>query len=333
MDALRRLVARLDRFTTGLLLSVVCGVFIPCGGGAEVWFKQATNVAIRLLFFLYGVKLSRRSVVEGLLHWRLQGMVAFSTFVFFPLMALALRPVLSPLVTPELYTGLLFVSVLPSTVQSSIAFTSIAGGNVPAAVCAASVSSLLGVFLTPLLVGLVLVSGGEGPSMGADTFLQICYLILVPFLAGQAVQRWIGKWVTGHKTLISWTDQATIWLVVYTSFSEAVLQGLWMKLPFWALAGVVAACVVFLAVVLFFTFFSSRKLGFSREDCITIVFCGSKKSLATGVPMMGVIFAGSPHFDLGTLVIPLMLFHQIQLMTCAALARRWRKAGADDGGF
>ncbi len=326
MGRLRTLLSRLDRFTTGLLVSVFLGIALPCGGEAEAFFKTATNVAIMLLFFLYGVKLSRASVIEGLLHWRLQGMVVFFTFLFFPAMALLLRPALEGFVTPALYAGMLFVSVLPSTVQSSIAFTSIAGGNVPAAVCAASVSSLLGVFLTPLLAGVVLSTGGQSLHLDAGMLVQIGTLILLPFLAGQVARRWLFKQVAAHKTLISWTDQTTIWLVVYTSFSEAVLQGLWQKLPLWSLAGVVLVCAVFLALVLGFSWWSSRKLGFSRSDCIAITFCGSKKSLATGVPMMGVIFAGSS-FDLGALVIPLMFFHQIQLMTCAVLARRWRREG------
>lgn len=332
MGKLRTVLARLDRFTTGLVMSVLLGIFLPCGGEAEAFFKMATNVAIMLLFFLYGVKLSRESVIEGLLHWRLQSMVVLFTFVFFPAMALLLRPAMEGLVTPALYAGFLFVSVLPSTVQSSIAFTSIAGGNVPAAVCAASVSSLGGVLLTPLLAGIVLSTGGQGLHLDAGTLVQICNLILFPFVAGQIARRWLWKWISAHKTLISWTDQTTIWLVVYTSFSEAVLQGLWQKLPLWSLGGVVLISSVFLAIVLAASWWLSHKLGFSRADCIAITFCGSKKSLATGVPMMGVIFAGSS-FDLGALVIPLMFFHQIQLMTCAVLARRWRRDGADAGGY
>ncbi len=331
MGMLKRLTARLDRFTVGLLAGVMLGIFLPCAGQAEQWFRQMTTIAIMLLFFLYGVKLSRSSVAEGLLNWRLQGLTAFFTFVFFPAMAVLLRPALEPLVTPGLYAGLIFVSVLPSTVQSSIAFTSIAGGNVPAAVCSASVSSLLGVFVTPLLTGLLLGASGGGPEMGADTLLQICRLILFPFLAGQLARPWLKGWIARRKTLVSWTDQSTIWLVVYTSFSEAVLQGLWSRLPLPALGGVVLVCAVFLSIVLGATYFAGHKLGFPRGDCIAIVFCGSKKSLATGVPMMGVIFAGSS-VDTGAMVIPLILFHQIQLMTCAALARRWRSGAASAAG-
>jgi sodium/bile acid cotransporter 7 len=68
----------------------------------------------------------------------------------------------------------------------------------------------------------------------------------------------------------------------------------------------------------------SRRLGFSREDEITIVFCGSKKSLSSGIPMAKVFFAPGA---LGMVILPLMLFHQIQLMVCAVLAAQWARRG------
>ena len=277
--------AKLDRFTIGLIVSVGAGILVPCSGVWDTVFSRLSDAAIVLLFFLYGAKLSRRSVWEGLMHWRLQGLVA------------------------------------ASTLQSSIAFTSMAGGNVAAAICSASVSSLLGVFLTPLLVGLVWSRGGEG-GVDFSTFLNICYIILVPFVAGQFAQRWIGKWVVTHRNLTSWTDHSTIWLVIYTAFSHAMINGVWKNLPWLSLVEVLAFCGLLLAAALWLTAFLSRRLRFSREDRIAIIFCGSKKSLATGIPMMNVIFAGAP---IGLLVIPIMVFHQLQLMVCSFLARKWTK--------
>ncbi len=215
--------------------------------------------------------------------------------------------------------GFLYLCMLPSTVQSSIAFTSIARGNVAAAICAASVSSLLGVFLTPLFTGLF-VTGAEGHALDWGVFGNICLLILAPFAAGQALQRAIGGWVRSHRALTSWTDQATVWLVVYTAFSSSVTEGVWNTIPLSSLAWVLAVCAVLLALALLGTFCAARLLKFSRKDEIAIVFCGSKKSLATGVPMMKVIFAGG---SLGLLVIPLMVFHQMQLLVCAMLAKKW----------
>ena len=310
-----------DRFTIGILLSVLLGVLLPCTGVAEPVFDFITNAAIILLFYLYGVKLSRQSVVEGFLNWRLQGMVLFYTFVFFPVVIPLLAPVFSPLVGSALYMGLVYVACLPSTVQSSIAFTSVAGGNVPAAVCSASVSSLLGVFVTPFLVSLLFATGAGGVEVGVDTVLKICYQILLPFVLGQLTQRWLRPLVHRYKGLIKFNDQLTIWLVVYTSFSNATRNGYWGQLAWEQMAWLIFTCFVLLCCIHACTYFSSKWLGFSRADRITIVFCGSKKSLAVGAPMMLAIFG---HLD-NNLLLPLMMFHQVQLMTCAHLAKMWKR--------
>jgi sodium/bile acid cotransporter 7 len=316
---LRRLLP--DRFTCALLLTVLLASVLPCRGSAVRAFDLLTDAAIMLLFFLHGAKLSRQAVMAGLTHWRLHLCVLASTFILFPLLGLLLKPLLLPLVTPALYVGVLFLCTLPSTVQSSIAFTSMARGNVPAAVCAASASSLLGIFITPLLVGLMINTQGHG-GMSWDALGAIMLQLLLPFVAGQVAQRWIGGWVQRHRPLVGLVDQGSILLVVYTAFSAAVLQGLWKQLPLPVLGGLLIVDAVLLAVALLSTRWAARALGFGRDDEITIVFCGSKKSLASGVPMAKVLFAGHP---LGMIVLPVMLFHQIQLMTCAVLARRYAR--------
>ena len=310
-----------DRFTCALLCTVLLASVLPCRGAAAQVFGVLTDVAIALLFFLHGAKLSRTAVVAGLTNWRLHLTVLASTFVLFPLLGFLLRPVLSPLVTPDLYMGVLFLCMLPSTVQSSIAFTSIARGNVSAAVCSASASSLLGIFITPLLVGALLESHGHG-GMSWDAVGGIVLQLLVPFVAGQVSQRWIGGWVQKHKPLVGVVDQGSILLVVYTAFSAAVLEGLWKQTPLPVLVGLLIVNAVLLTLALLLTTYGSRALCFGKDDEITIVFCGSKKSLASGVPMAKVLFAGHP---LGMIVLPIMLFHQIQLMTCAVLARRYAR--------
>lgn len=329
MGLLRKILNYFDIFTTGILISLGLGIVIPCHGSGAAFFDWLTNAAIVLLFFLYGVKLSRKSVVEGLMNWRLQSMVFAFTFVFFPVVIPLLRPLLEPMVGAALFMGLVYVACLPSTVQSSIAFTSVAGGNVPAAVCSASVSSLLGVFLTPFLVSLLFATDGTGAQVGLDTVLKICYQILLPFIAGQLSQPLLRKWVLGHKTLIGWNDKTTIWLVVYTAFSNATSGGYWDKLQATQLGGLVIACIIILCITFAATWYSSRLLGFNREDCITIVFCGSKKSLAVGAPMMLAIFGTLDN----NLLLPLMVFHQVQLMLCAHLARLWRVNSNDTGGY
>ena len=308
-----------DRFTCALIVTVALATVLPCRGSAASVFEVLTDAAIALLFFLHGAKLSREAVVAGATHWRLHLTVLTSTFALFPLLGLLLRPLLAPLVTPELYLGVLFLCALPSTVQSSIAFTSIARGNVAGAICSASASSLLGIVITPLLVGLMLESHGQG-GMSWDAIGSIVLQLFVPFVAGQVAQRWIGGWVAKHRGLVSYVDQGSILLVVYTAFSAAVLQGLWKQVPLPVLGGLLLVNAVLLAIALLVTRYGARALGFERADEITIVFCGSKKSLASGVPMAKVLFAGHP---LGAIVLPIMLFHQIQLMTCAVLARRY----------
>ncbi len=308
-----------DNFTLCLIATVLTASLLPCRGPVATGFGWLTNFAIGLLFFLHGAKLSREAVVAGATHWRLHLLVLLSTFALFPLLGLALKPLLSPLVTPALYTGVLFLCTLPSTVQSSIAFTSMAKGNVPAAVCSASASSLIGIFLTPLLAGLVVSSHATGAfSLGA--IWSIVLLLLVPFIAGQVLRPLIGKWVDRHRSILRYVDQGSILLVVYTAFSEAVIQGLWHSITWLALGGLVVTCAVLLAIALVLTSVVARRCGFSRADQITIVFCGSKKSLASGIAMAKVMFVGHA---VGAIVLPLMLFHQIQLMTCAVLAQRW----------
>jgi sodium/bile acid cotransporter 7 len=316
-----------DGFTSALVLTVVIASLVPCRGVGAVVFDWITNLAIALLFFLHGAKLPRQAVVEGARHWRLHAVVLASTFVVIPLLGLSLKPLLAPMVTPELYLGVLFLCTLPSTVQSSIAFTSIARGNVPAAIVSASASSLIGILVTPLLVGLAISTSGHG-GLSIDAVGAIVLQLLLPFVAGQVAQRWIGDWVQKYKAWLGFVDRGSILLVVYTAFSAAVLQGLWKQMPVPVLGGLLVVDAVILALALLITRYGARALGFSREDEITIVFCGSKKSLASGVPMAKVIFAGHP---LGSIVLPVMLFHQIQLMVCAVLARRYaaRETGSE----
>jgi sodium/bile acid cotransporter 7 len=323
LDSLRRLAP--DRFTLYLLGTVLLASLLPCRGGVAVALGHITTVAIGLLFFLHGAKLSREALVSGLTHWRLHLLVLASTFVMFPLLGLLLKPLATPLVGPQLYLGVLFLCTLPSTVQSSIAFTSMARGNVAAAVCSASASNFFGIFLTPLLVSTIVVHGsdaGAGGGSSLDAILTIVEQLLLPFLAGQFLRPWIGAWVDKHKPMLKIVDQGSILLVVYTAFSESVNEGLWHQLSPQALGGLLVLNCVLLAIALGVATFVSRRMGFSREDEITIVFCGSKKSLASGVPMAKVLFAPGA---LGMIILPVMLFHQIQLMVCAVLAQRWSR--------
>lgn len=320
-SALMRRLA-IEPYTLALLGMVVLASFLPASGEVADILGNVTTFAIGLLFFLHGAKLSREAIVAGLLHWRLHLLVLASTFVMFPLMGLAIKPLALCLLTPDLYLGILFLCVLPSTVQSSIAFTAMARGNVAAAVCSASASNFLGIFLTPLLVGALIVHGAGDAGFGWSQVLSIVEQLLLPFLAGQLLRPWIGAFIDRYKPVLRYVDQGSILLVVYTAFSESVTEGLWQHVSGATLAALLGICALMLAVALGLATWTSRRLGFSKEDEITIVFCGSKKSLATGVPMAKVLFAPSA---LGMIILPVMLFHQIQLMVCAVLAQRWAR--------
>ncbi|WP_328937181.1 bile acid:sodium symporter [Streptomyces tauricus] len=306
----------IDPYILLLLGTVGLAALLPARGtGAEV-ASGASTAAIAFLFFLYGARLSTREAMDGVRHWRLHITVLACTFVLFPLLGLAARGLEPVLLDHSLHTGLLFLTLVPSTVQSSIAFTSMARGNVPAAICAGSFSSLVGIVLTPLLAAALL--GGTGGGFSADSLLRIVLQLLVPFLAGQLLRRWIGGFVARHKKVLGYVDRGSILLVVYTAFSEGMVQGIWHQVSPLRLGGLLAVEAVLLAVMLAVTWYGSKALGFKREDRIAIQFAGSKKSLASGLPMASVLFGA--HASLA--VLPLMLFHQMQLMVCAVIAKR-----------
>ena len=306
----------IDPYILLLLGTVGIAALFPARGTAADVASGASTAAIAFLFFLYGARLSTREALDGLKHWRLHVTVLACTFVIFPLLGLAARGLVPVFLTHPLYQGLLFLTLVPSTIQSSIAFTSIARGNVPAAICAGSFSSLVGIVITPLLAAAVLGSSAGGFS--ADSLVQIVLQLLVPFLAGQLLRRWIGGFVARHKKVLGLVDRGSILLVVYTAFSEGMVQGIWHQVSPVRLGGLLVVEAVLLAVMLALTWYGGRALRFDREDRIAIQFAGSKKSLASGLPMASVLFGA--HASLA--VLPLMLFHQMQLMVCAVIAKR-----------
>jgi solute carrier family 10 (sodium/bile acid cotransporter), member 7 len=314
-----------NNFTSAMLVTVGLASFFPAQGAGAVFFEALTTAAIALLFFLHGAKLSREAILAGVGHWRLHLLVLCSTFVVFPLLGLVLRPLLSHLITPELYLGIMYLCVLPATVQSAIAFTAMARGNVSAAICSASASTLLGVFITPLLVQLIVVQGA-GAGSAVDSIGRILLQLMVPFVAGHLLRPWVGEWIRARASTLKFVDQGSILLVVFTAFSAAVMENLWGQIGLLDMAGLVVTCLVVLALALTSTTWLARRLGFNKADEITIVFCGSKKSLASGIPMAKVLFASHA---VGAIVLPLMVFHQIQLMVCAVLAQRYANRPED----
>src|SRR5580704_16341248 len=317
MIRLRSLWSRIDRFLAAMLLTVGLASLLPARGDMAVAVGWLTPAAIALLFFMHGSQLLPAAALLGARQWRLHTAVFLSTFVLFPLLGTAAHRLVPGLLAPPLWAGLILLTALPSTVQASIAFTSVAGGNVPAALVSASTSSLLGVFLTPLIAGFLL--SGHGADLSVRSVIGIVVQLLLPFVVGLLARPWIGAVIARKPVVLKSVDYGSILLIVYAAFSQGVVNGLWHQVDAAQLIRLTLLDAALLAAVITILTFASRRLGFSRADEITIVFCGSIKSLANGVPIATVLFAG----HVGLVILPVMVFQQIQLMVCASLARRY----------
>jgi len=313
-----------DPFLLWLMVSVAAASLLPARGAVLAGFDFAANTAIVLLFFLHGAKLSREAILAGIGNWRLHLMTLAFTYLLFPVLGLMSARAIGLLVDPSLAVGLLFLALLPSTVQSSIAFTAMAGGNVAAAVCSASLSNLVGIVLTPLMVAAFIHASGAGGVGELGSVQKIAVQLLLPFAAGHLLRPVIGKWIDSHKQLLQPVDRSSVLLVVYVAFSAAVVSGVWQRVGPFDLVLLLVASAVILSIVIVANGIAARAAGLAREDSIVLLFCGSKKSLVSGVPMAGALFAPA---QVGMVILPLMIFHQLQLVVCAWLAGRYRREG------
>ncbi|WP_298444919.1 bile acid:sodium symporter family protein [Gordonia sp. (in: high G+C Gram-positive bacteria)] len=322
-----RLLARspVDGFVLSILLAVVVAAVLPARGTFASVLDDVVVAAIALLFFLYGTRLHPREALEGLTHWRLHLTILGFTFVLFPIIGYLLHPLLVHVIGTDLSSGMLYLTLVPSTVQSSIAFTSIARGNVPGAIVSASVSNLLGVFLTPILV-VWLMSTDSGVQFSGASITKLLLEILLPFVVGQVLRPWVAPRLRRYAEPTKYVDRGSIVLVVYVAFSEGVREGLWSLVSAWQVILMVLIATALVVVMLIASGWLPKRMGFDREDTIAIQFCGTKKSLATGLPMATVLFAGS---SVGLIVLPLMIFHQVQLILCSWLATRYGRAAEE----
>lgn len=307
----------IDRYLICLFLTLVLATLLPVRGGSAKILSEVTFWAVALLFFLYGAKLSTESIWQGLMNPRLQIGTLLTTFCLFPLLALVLSHPARMLAAP-LAVGILYVGSLPSTVQSSIAFTSVSGGNVAGAICAASISNLVGVVLSPLLISLLLATSGEA-TPGLEAVWKICQQILLPFVLGQLCRPLLSPVLGRQKWIVNLFDRGTILLIVYSAFSAGVVAGIWQLLGVSTLAMLFGLVALLLAVVMATMILSARVTRMTREDSLALFYCGSTKSLATGLPMAGILFAGQ---DIALIVLPLMLYHLLQLVVCAMISAR-----------
>lgn len=305
-------------FVPALAGVIVVATFFPCDGLGAKLFSIVAVVAISSLFFLQGARLSREAIAAGMCNWRLHLGITATTFVLFPVLGLTVLALFPTALTPSLRIGLLFVCVLPSTVQSSIALTSIAGGEVAGAICSATASNIIGVLLSPVLLALLLRMGGV--TMDLSGLWKILVELLLPFVAGHLLRPWIGGWADRNRPVLAVTDRGSILIVVYTAFSAAVVHGIWRQLPATTLAELVAFDALLLAGALALIKLGSRLLGLPLKDEVAMTFCGSQKSIVTGAPMAQLLFANPVA---GMIVLPIMLYHLMQLLVGAWLARRY----------
>jgi solute carrier family 10 (sodium/bile acid cotransporter), member 7 len=307
-----------DRFVIALIGTVFIATVFPCRGvGAQI-FHAFGSFAVASLFFLQGARLSRAAVVAGAAHWRLHVAISSTTFVLFPLLGLGFCG-MAPRALPQLlWSGVLFVCVLPSTVQSSIALISIARGNVAAAVCSATGSNLAGLFLTPILFRLISNAHADAGSIAGMP--QLVLQLLVPFIAGHLLRPWLGGWAERNRPILAVADRGSILVIVYGAFSASVVAGLWQQLPLATLATLALVDGVLLGAALLIMITGTRALGFERADESAIVFCGSQKSVVSGIPIANALMSGPA---VGLFVLPIMIYHAMQLLVCAWLAKRY----------
>ena len=313
---------KFDWFLKGMIAAVVLAFVFPEPGahGGFLHPEVLNKLGIALVFYLNGMSLSMHSLRQGATRWRVHVLVQLSTFLVFPLLGIGLMQVGRGWISADLLLGYFYLCALPSTVSSSVALTVAAKGNVPVALFNATLSSLIGVVLTPLWMALAM--GHEGQPLDVlPVMVDLLVWVILPLVAGQLSRPWLNDWASRHKAYITKVDRFTILTLVYTSFSDSVQQGIWRNYGSSVLLQTLVICTLLFFIIYSFTQFSSRLLHLSEEDRIAAVLCGSKKTLASGVPMAHLIFGSNP--ALGLILIPIMLYHPLQLAVGGVLSQRW----------
>lgn len=314
---------KLDTFVILIISVVILASIFPAQNTIEIYLKFIAKIGIGVLFFMHGAKLSRTAILSGITNWRMHLLVLSLTFVAFPLLGIGLQFLSESILTPSIYGGFLFLCALPSTVQSSIIFTSSAKGNVAGAVCSASISSLLGVFVSPFLVSLLLKTHQNSVNIDfVNSFKDFFLQLIFPFLLGHFLRPFVGIWVQKHAKWVKITDQSSILLVVYLAFGKAVIEGLWNKVGIIDIILIFILSLLLLGIIIVLAKYFSKLLKLTTEDEIVAVFCGSKKSLVNGVPMANVLFSQTL---VGVMILPLMIFHQVQLIVSAIIASNYAR--------
>jgi len=321
----QKVLDKISRFgLDGFLLALIAMIFLawlwpPAGIQKGIFsLKEAANIGVSLIFFFYGLRLSPDKLKSGLSNWRLHLVVQISTFLVFPLIMLAIIYFFGDKQNELLWLGVFYVAALPSTVSSSVVMVSIAKGNVPSAIFNASISSLIGVFITPLWMGLFLKTSTGNFDLGS-VIVKLIIQVLVPVVLGILLHQKFGWFAEKHKKGLRLFDQSIILLIIYTSFCESFGSHLFSGFSMLTLF-VIGASMMALFFFMFFLIRGICKLfNFNREDSITAIFCGSKKSLVHGTVMSKVLFHNTA--GVGIIILPLMMYHALQLMAASIIAQ------------
>lgn len=311
-----RLVSKIDMMIRVLIVAIMLAIVVPATGEARETAQLISNFGIFILFFLNGIRLSRQDVVLGMRNLRLLVPLTLWCFGVMAFAGLGIATITTGLLPPLITMGFVYLGVLPSTVQSATAYTSLAGGNVASSVVSAALLNILGVFISaPIFAWL---SGGGAVQLGSDGLIKIFLILLLPFALGQILQSRLKGVLISHPSLISWMDRIAIAVAVYVAFSGAVEQDLWSKLDGQAWGWLLA----FIALLTVFAFLGAwllaAALSLSAGDRISFTYAGAHKSIAMGAPLALVIFTPQ---DAGLILVPLLIYHLLQLVVSAPLAR------------
>lgn len=312
---------RIDPFVLTLIAAVALAYFFPQWGSREspLPMDAIASAGIALIFFFYGLKLGPEKLRAGLRNLKLHGLIQFSTFLLFPLIVLAFYPLVQSDESKNIWLAFLFLAALPSTVSASVVMVAIARGNLPGAMFNASISGLIGIVVTPLWMGFFLKQAAGDFKLGA-VYIKLLTEILLPVIAGLALQKFLGKYVTKHMGKLALFDKSVILLIIYKSFSRSFEDGVFSSVALIDLGWMATAVIALFFFVFWLTGFLSKSLGFSIEDRITAQFCGTKKSLVHGTVFAKILFPAS--FPIGIIFLPLMLFHAFQILTVSIIAAR-----------
>ena len=314
---------KFDWFMKGMLIAVALGFVWPAPGahGGFLQPEWLNRIGVAMVFFLNGLGLSLAAMRDGALRWRAHLVIQSSTFVLFPLLGVAILALTKHWLSPELQLGFFYLCALPSTVSSSVALTVAARGNVPVAVFNATLSSLIGVIITPLWMAWMLDRAGGANFPVAPVIKDLLIWVVLPLVLGQLARGRLGAWAAKRRTVIQKVDRVTILVLIYTSFADSVQQGIWSRYGMAAVAQTIVGTTLLFAAALVIVNLVARWSGLALPERIAVVFCGSKKTLAAGVPMAHLIFGTNP--ALGLILMPLMIYHPLQLAIGGVLAQRW----------